>query len=273
MRHNSLLSFLVFALAAATLAATGCTVDGREFADSERREFHFTEPLEPGGLVELKAYKGNIRITAWDRPEVDVRAVVRPGGYSWGIRIGSRGGETEVEVDHWGNTVSIRSRRREHYGVVVGASEGTPFVDYDVRVPRRVRLELKDYKSSIHLADLEGQLRINTYNGDLEVENFRGSFDLETYKGSVRLDVRDLTDSSSVETYKGLVRLRASPDDSFRYEAKLGRRADFLSDFPVEVRSRSRRRRSRQRIEGTVGDGSGPLLRFSSYKGTLELTR
>ena len=273
MRHNSLLSFLVFALAVASLAATGCTVDGREFADSERREFHFTEPLEPGGLVELKAYKGNIRITAWDRPEVDVRAVVRPGGYSWGIRIGSRGGETEVEVDHWGNTVSIRSRWRRHYGMVVGAYGGTPFVDYEIRVPRRVRLELKDHKSSIRLADLEGQLRINTYKGDLEVENFRGSFDLETYKGSARLDIRDLTDSSSVETYKGLVRLRVRSDDNFRYEAKLGRRADFLSDFPVEVRSRSRRRRSRQQIEGIVGDGSGPLLRFSSYKGTLELIR
>lgn len=273
MRHNSLRSFLVFALAAATLAATGCVVTGSGRAGFERREFHFTEPLEPGGLVELKTYKGNIRITAWDRPEVDVRAVVRPGGYSWGIRIGSRGGETEVEVDHWGNTVSIRSRRREHYGVVVGASEGTPFVDYDIRVPRLVRLELKDHKSSIHLADLEGQLRINTYKGDLEVENFRGSFDLETYKGSARLEVRDLTDSSSVETYKGLVRLRVRPDDNFRYEAKLGRRADFLSDFPVEVRSRSRRRRSRRQVEGTVGDGSGPLLRFSSYKGTLELTR
>ena len=127
MRRNRVLSILVFALAAASLAAAGCTVDGREFADSERREFHFTELLEPGGLVELKA---NIRITAWDRPEEDVRAVVRPGGYSWGIRVGSRGGETEVEVDHWGNTVSIRSRRQVEGTVGDGSGPLLRFSSY-----------------------------------------------------------------------------------------------------------------------------------------------
>lgn len=263
--------FLSLGLALAALGAAGCVVVGSNGAGGKEREFHFVEPLPPGGRVELKAHKGEISITGWDKPEVDIRARVRPGDLFWG---GSGGKEAEVEVERWGDTVRIRSRSRQRRKITIGFHlSTTPFVDYEIRVPRRVRLELEDYKSSIRLANLAGQLRVDTYKGDLALEDFRGALELETYKGWARLNILDLTGDSAIETYKGDVRVRVNPEDDFSFEARLGRRADFRSDFPVEVTTRRDRRHKREHLRGTVGSGRGPRLTFESYKGTLSLTR
>lgn len=242
-----------------------------ERVGARQREFHFTEPLSPTGRVELKSYKGDIQITGWDKAEVDVRAVVRGDTLFWDDRYWE---ETQVVVERWGDTVRIRSRSPKRPRIIIGFNVSTtPFIDYEIRVPRPVRLELKDYKSGIHLADLEGHLRVNTYKGDLVLEEFRGALELETYKGTARLHIPDLTGDSSIETYKGDVRVQVNPEDDFRFDADLGRRADFYSDFPLESDYEEYRRRKRQRLQGAVGSGQGPRLRFESYKGTLSLTR
>lgn len=257
-------------LAVTAFLAAGCVIVDGDSASAQPREFHFTEPLKAGGRVELKTYKGEIRITGWDKAEIDVRAWVRPGDVFWGD---AHLEEVRVEVERWGDTVQIRSRRRRDRGITIGIHlSESPYVDYEIRVPRELRLEIKDYKSSIHLADLDGRLRLDTYKGSLSLEDFRGAFELETYKGSARMEIKDLTGDSWVETYKGDVFLHVNPEDDIRFEAKLGRRAHFRTDFPVETNYR-RYGRSRELISGTVGSGRGPRLSFESYKGTLTLTR
>jgi len=196
-----------------------------------------------------------------------VHAVVRPGSEFFPDE---RWRATSVEVSRWGNTIRIRSRTERGPRIVIGFyGESEPYVDYDIQLPRRVQLELDDYKSHTVINGLEGGLRFNTYKGDAEVSEFRGHFDLETYKGNIRLELVDLTEPSTVETYRGEVDLRVRGDTSFRFEADLGRHAELDTDFELTTFARRRE----QRLLGQVGTGAGPLLRLKSYRGYFRLRR
>ena len=46
-----------------------CMVDAADF-----KEFKRTVPMEANGRFTLDTYKGSIRITAWDQPQVDIQA-------------------------------------------------------------------------------------------------------------------------------------------------------------------------------------------------------
>lgn len=267
MRWNGRLSFPLIILALFTLAACQPMPAVRE--GPTEKTFDFTEPLEPGGRIELKAYKGEIRIRTWDKAQVAVHAVVRPSSVFFREE---RWRYTRVEVTRWGNTIRIRSRsERRHPRIVIGFySESEPYVDYEIQLPRRVRVQLDDYRSHTVINDLEGELRLDTYKGDAEVSGFRGRFDLETYKGNIRLELVDLTDHSTVEIYRGQIDLHVRGDTSFRFEAELGRRAELDTDF--EVTTFVRRQRE-QRLLGRVGTGDGPLLRLKSYRGYFRLRR
>ncbi len=267
MRWSERLSFSLIILALFTLAA--CQPMPVLRGGPSEKTFDFTEPLEPGGRVELKTYKGQIHIRAWDKPQVAVHAVVHPSSE---VFVDEYWRYTSVEVTRWGSTVRIRSRsERRRPRIVIGFdSESEPYVDYDIQFPRDVRLELDDYKSHTLINGLEGELRLQTYKGDAEISGFRGHFDLETYKGDIRLELLDLTDRSTVETYRGQIDLHVRGDTSFRFEAELGQRAELDTDF--ELTTFSRRHRE-QRLLGRVGTRDGPLLHLKSYRGYFRLRR
>lgn len=266
MRWSGRLSFSLIILVLFALAACQPMPAVRE--GPTEKTFDFTEPLKPGGRIELKTYKGEIRIRTWDKAQVTVHAVMRPGSE---LFRNDRWRYTVVEVTRWGNTVRIRSRsERRRPRIVIGFySEFEPYVDYEIQLPRRVRFELDDYKSHTVINALEGELRLDTYKGDAEITDFRGRFDLETYKGNICLELVDLTDHSTVETYRGEIDLRVRGDGPFRFEAELGRRAELDTDFELATVSRRRE----QRLLGQVGTGQGPLLRLKSYRGYFRLRR
>ncbi len=251
----------------------------------EEKTLSFSESLDDDGTLIVETHKGSVTVTVWDRDEVEVE-----------VRIVADGNDklvegTDVIVHHTGRTLHFETdydvdawddfRKRGILGVF---SEGfsSPFVHYEIRMPRTARLKIDDHKSEIRVTGLEADLTIDTYKGIVEVEDFDGALRLETYKGIVDVHFSRLADDSVVDTYKGTVTLVLPKDAGFDLYADLSRKGDLDSDFDVKG-DRGRRDKDRDgywdpdddddgdQIYRTEVNGGGPQLRLETYKGRIKL--
>jgi hypothetical protein len=137
-------------------------------------------------------------------------------------------------------------------------SGNAPDFHYNVRIPRRANLRIKDYKSDADIDDLQAELELETYKGSMRVREHSGSLRVNTYKGTVRADFRDFRGNSSFDTYKGNIELGLPRGSGFELRNDLQRKAALDSDFAGNRRN------------GAV-NGGGPDLRLKSYKGRFRL--
>ena len=252
------------------------------------KEFSQTLPFEPGETLSLKAFKGSIHLTSWESNQVEVVATIEAPGYVSAEYAQQTVEATRIEMRRTGSGVSIKS----DYDQVpfdrsrwFGYSKILPYVHYQIRLPRSLRLRLNDYKSDIEVYGLEGDLRINTYKGNLEgrglageltLETYKGvarlsavqgSVNVETYKGNVDIEVDALEADSRLDTYKGDITLHLPASQSATIRADLNKRSGFKSGFDLE-----RRYRSKYSFDAEL-NGGGPRILVKTYKGDIRLER
>lgn len=273
------LTILVCLLAGVWLAA-------RPAQAQEEKTLSFSESLDDDGTLIVETHKGSVTVTVWDRDEVEAEVRIVADGNPELIE------GTDVIVRHSGRTLRFETdydmdawedfRKRGLLGIF---SEGfsSPFVHYEIRMPRTARLKIDDHKSEIRVTGLEADLSIDSYKGIVEVEDLDGALRLDTYKGIADVHFSRLADDSSVETYKGTVSLFFPEDTGFDLRADLSRKGDLDSDFDLR---NDRRRRDRDgdgywdaddddddgdQIYRTEVNGGGPELRLETYKGRFKL--
>ncbi len=256
MRSKALFPAVIAALAMAATAR----------GDGGVKEIHKTLPIDRDGTVSLETFKGSIDVTAWDRPEVDVRARIEPDPD--GRDQAEKVERTEISIEGSGRRVRIETDygRIRHHGFFGFADDGTmPFARYTIQMPKGARLEIKDYKSESRIDGISGGLDFDTYKGEARVTGIEGSVHLETYKGDVRVSYAGFAESR-FETYKGEIEIALPAAAAFDLDADLGRHGDLVSDFEVAIRSA----RDGGRQRGSV-HGGGPRLRLETYKGRFEI--
>lgn len=252
------------------------------------KEFSDTLPLEPGETLSLKTYKGSIHLSSWESSQVEVLATIEAPedvSFDYGQRIVEA---TRVEMRRTSSGVSIKSdyddvpSDRSRW---FGSSKTLPYVHYQIRLPRSLRLRLDDYKSDIEVYSLEGDLRIETYKGNLEARDLagdlhletykgvarlsavRGGLDVETYKGNIDIEVDSLDADSRFNTYKGDITLHLPESQPATIKADLGKRSGFRSGFDLD-----RRYRSKYSFDANL-NGGGPRILVKTYKGDIRLER
>jgi hypothetical protein len=246
-------------------------------AAGQAKEVHKTVPINAGDRVIIDTYKGSIRVSTWDRNEVQVDARIEED-FGW---FGASAALGDVSVENRAGAVEIKSefeRLKTFFGL-----GSQPFFHYTIQMPRTARLQIKDYKSetdirgvaadvevktykgSLRVSDVTGTLTVDTYKGDVDIYNLAGGLLLDTYKGDVRADLRTFDRRSRVETHKGRVDLTLPRGAAFELRADLERKTDFASDFAV-----AGGRRANEAVSGPV-NGGGPELTLKSYKGDLRL--
>jgi hypothetical protein len=227
------------------------------------KDVHRTVPLAADGRLTIDTYKGSIRVSTWDRAEVDIAVRIEEDS-SW---IPQPVDAADVRIDAGAREVRLES----HYDVprFFSFTGSQPFFHYTIRMPRTANLRIKDYKSETEVEDLAADLDMETYKGSVQVRGLAGALRLSTYKGDVRADFAEFNTRSTVETYKGRIDLGVPQQAGFELQAELERKAELHSDFTQFVRTSSRRDRSKT-IRGPV-NGGGPLLRLESYKGSFRL--
>jgi len=219
-------------------------------AAADSKDIHRTFPLDSRGHVTIDTYKGSIRVSTWDRNEIDVVVRIEEDGDVFAQSIK----RADVRFDALPSDVRITSDNQSPFFLVDGVA---PLYHYTIHMPRTASLRIKDYKSESEVSDLAGELQVQTYKGSLQLRNHAGGLIVNTYKGDIRAEFAAVTASSRIETYKGMVDLRMPRDSRFDLHTNLGRKANLDSDFARYLTASNSR--------------GGPELRLKSYKGEFRL--
>jgi DUF4097 and DUF4098 domain-containing protein YvlB len=177
-------------LAPALLFVAGCDIEDFGSSDRFTADFHYSQPLKPGGRVTVENFNGSIEITGSDTDTVDVSGVKYAGTQELLDRM-------KIDVVKSGDVVQIRTVRPS-------VPRGNMGAKYVIRVPRKVELErITSSNGSIHVSDVEGPARLRTSNGTVHANNLKGNLDASTSNGGI--EVEDLEGSAVLKTSNGRV--------------------------------------------------------------------
>jgi hypothetical protein len=241
---------LASALALATAAAPTKTIDR-------------TEPLAAGGSVTLETHNGTVVVHTWDRPEIEVHALIEAGGS--GTADIRRFDNTTVEVTRSGDSVSIRTIYPEMASWWSWAGDA-PIVRYTITAPRTARWTIRDHNAEVNVRDVHAAVTVDAHNGSVHASGLDGPLDVAAHNATVIAELEAFR-GADVRTHNGSVELTLPSNAAFTLRTDTWR-GDVRSDFPIAVNTWSGRR-SRS-LDAAVG-GGGPTLRFTSHGGGLRL--
>lgn len=177
---TALRAALLAALATATpLLAESGTVD---------REFHETFAVQPGDRLLLRHEDGDVRITPWERDELDVQIVYHAEWSEGGIGVS---GEHDFQADfrRSGNEIHVAGRVLGG-GFHLGWNSNKVFEHtYTVRAPAWLGLALRGEDGDVEMMGWSGPVDIRLDDGDVTIERFDGTLRVELADGD--LTVRD----------------------------------------------------------------------------------
>ena len=228
------------------------------------KEVRRTVPLSPNGHVQLESFKGEIRVTAWDQPQVEIYARIEADGTSSeDLRLVN---ETDVRIDSTSDSLHLKSDYPNRH---MPNNTSLPFVRYTIHMPRTAELRIKDYKSEIEVTALHAALEIETYKGDSTVRNLSGSMRLNTYKGHANIQIDNMAGNNSFETYKGVLDIALPQNAHFNVISESGPRANIRSSFAFTLPAGTYGARGGH-LQAQV-NGGGPELVLKSYHGDVNL--
>jgi hypothetical protein len=253
-------------------------------------------PCDPGGAVVVRNRNGRVQVRAWDKPVVAVDATkrVRAQESSWrrlwrGADSGDADAdaaarwldEIEIAISEAGGSVTIET-------LIPRLRPGlNRTVDYDVRVPRDVRLEIHtsngqvdvaavrgaiDAQSSngqITIVEAAGMVRARTSNGAIVCREAGAGVELESSNGAISLaHSGPLTGQHSITcaTSNGSIRVALPQSAGFTLDARTSN-GRISSEFPLTHTTGDAKR---TRLAGVAGAG-GPDVRLRSSNGSIQL--
>ena len=256
---------------------------------AQSRTVEQTLPLNPGGALSLRATKGTVRLTAWDRADVQIRARIEATSRMSDDYAQRAVDATQVDIDAEPNRISIRSNYEAVSATWSGwgrDSGGLPDIHYEIQAPRSLRLSLDIDRSNSTIAGFEGritieadrsELRVNDVAGDVRVEidrggssrfdNVRGSFSLEGDRTDIDLSLASLTDQGRLELDRGNARIRVAAGQPLTLRTDVERRGSFDSELPVQITGGTERS-----PEGTI-NGGGPTFTVVAHRARVTLRK
>lgn len=127
---------------------------------------------------------GGIRIAAWDRNEILVRAKVEAWGDSDSE---ARDRLNQVSIATHGAEVKADGPKSSTFGISHGDQKWS--VSYEAFVPRKIDLKLDSVNGGIHVSAVRGNLRFQTVNGGISLSGVNGTVKGETVNGGVNVDI------------------------------------------------------------------------------------
>ena len=240
------LRVLAVVAAAALLAAPAWAVD---------EVFQQTYPLQAGGTFLLTNVNGSVQISGWDRNEVEVHAVKTALGAQRDLA------RVRVDVLATPNRVAVETRYPQDDGVEV-------YVEYRIRVPRRVQLErVATVNGLVRVANVEATGDLRAVNGNVDVFDCSGRLSAHTTNGNLRLEMRRLDDGEPVvlETINGTILLALPAGTNAELDVRTIN-GDFRSELPLSLQSAS----PLQAFRGQIGQG-GNTIQIRTVNGGIRV--
>lgn len=219
------------------------------------REFVQVYPLQSSGSLDLTNVNGTVRIEAWDKDVVEVRAVKTAAEKESDLD------RVSIDVDSKPNSLSISTRYPSEQGVEVA-------VDYTIHVPRRAQVaHVNTVNGSLSVTDLESVGDLHTVNGNIQVFEGSGNVHAHTTNGNVYLELKRPADAKGAvaETTNGSVMLAVPSDLPANIEARC-MNGSFTSEVPVIMEGA----RQPRVLHGRLGSGGSPI-HLGTVNGTIRI--
>jgi hypothetical protein len=262
MKLVQLIAFLVL-LSAVSLAQT--------------KNFNRTVDFTPGGDLRVNTDVGTVKISAWDRNQVEVIARIEGRNHeNVSADYLRRAVEaTEIEMIGGDNSVTIKANYDNvpYESVWGGRNRVIPRIEWEIRAPRRANIDLdtdrseaevrgfegrhslKTDRSPLRVEDMSGDIRLNIDRGNqTRLSNIRGSLQIEADRTDLMFERLQLTGDSRVQMDRGKLEMRMTGSQGLNLSMNKERRNSFQSDFPITTSSFSD-----DKIEGAI-NGGGPRL-------------
>ena len=249
----------------------------------QTKDFTRTVPLNSGGELKLNSTKGTVKLTGWDRNEVEIVAHIVMTG-----RVDANYARRAVEAVRI--EVSGDSRQlfiRPVYDDVPRDdsifSRTIPDVNFEIQAPRKVSLQLDTDRGRLDVQGLEGSLNVKSDRGqvvahdltgelrlkmdrcpDSALSGLRGTLHVDMDRSELKVNALQISGDSRLEVSRGEAELRLPRTQGLSVSANVGRRADFDSDFAISTRKFG------DRVEGDI-NGGGPKLLIHTDRGKVEL--
>jgi hypothetical protein len=268
-------------------AVAALAVAAPAFAQS--KSFEKTVAVQPGGSLSVEASKGSVKLSSWDRSQIEIRAQIVAGPMLSADYAQRSVEATSVEVTTIGTAVRIRSNYDKvppEHGWFGGESRTVPDIHYEIRAPRRLdlrldidrsnttltgfegRLDLELDRSELAARDLAGSIRLEIDRGDRSVvENVRGSLRLEADRTRLDVGFAKLDNRSTLRIDRGELRIGVPDRQGLSIDGDISRRADLDSDIPVQID-----RDGTGRFTAEL-NGGGPRLTIYSERAQVTLRR
>lgn len=270
------------------LSVLACLVVATPVA-AQSKQFDKTVPLPSGGYLALHATRGSVKLTSWDRNEVEIRARIQAAPRVDADYARESVDATTVDVTSGARDVRIRS----NYDKVPSTSswfsgwKDVPEIHYDIRAPRKLeirldidrsdtamrgfdgRVDIVADRSELNLVDVAGRITLEVDRGESSrLENVRGSLRIDADRTDFDIELTRLDDRSSIETDRGNVRIEVPQSQGLTIDADLTRR----SDFDADNLTLQKRHGDARRFTADV-NGGGPTLTVEADRGRIRLAK
>ena len=261
-------------------------------------------PAAPDGVVRIENPAGNIKVSGWDREEIEITGMLGPGAE---LAFDGSPRRTRIEVESAGiphgtpSTLDIKVPAGSRLeidsfaaGIIVGGVSGTlraETVNGSISVAGGLReVEVQSVNGSVTVTGAKGRVHAEAVNGSVSLREIGGELEASTVNGTL-LAVGDRFDRASLETVSGSMRFEGAlgPKGSLDAESVSGSieltlpgnvAADFaVSTFSGSIENafgeqpvRKSRWTPQKELNFSTGSG-GATISASSISGTITLKK
>ena len=231
-----------FYLLASALLFSGCVAGERHHATVKRQW-----PAATIDRVELKGVNGDLHVEAADIGEIVLVAEVQ----SRGISPTQSENQGYFETELVGNTLRIEQKKRLGRRAFPFRMGSKLEIDYALRVPRQVALDLTTVNGRIATRGTAGGTTLRSVNGAIDAEvQGAGGFRAQTVNGRIRASFLGDFRGAQLKTVNGGVQAILPTSASFTCDLSQVN-GDFEATFPLSIHSHPGRRR----VSGEVNGG------------------
>lgn len=218
---------------------------------------------------------GSIEVESWSENEIEIVAYkkVRASNREKAERLMEY---LEIEIDESGNHVRIETIHPRHHkdrdsGFLSWlfnlGNNGGVSVDYVIKVPQKMDLDLNSTNGGLFVSDCEGTIDLKTTNGKIVAENIKGSTNCRTTNGSIKayLDKVYQKEDMTFKSTNGSIKVYLPSDTNADVEAKTTN-GSISCDLPIHRTNE----RSKRHLYGEINDG-GSLIYLKTTNGSIKI--
>ena len=246
-------------LLAAALSMASCVAVAERHTEVITRSW----PASSIHRLELREINGSVEVSAGPVDTISLVAHVRARGVPANPSKENKG-YFESTVD--GDTLSIGRRENRQFRIPFLFSTHDVLVDYEIKVPPQLDLELRTVNGRIATRGTAGEMDAVTVNGAIDLET-AGNHEVSarTVNGRVKAHFLETFQGASFKTVNGGV--KAVLPNTASFTCNLSQiNGDFEAAFPLNIHSRPGSRR----VSGEVNGGQHEL-RIVTVNGDVEI--